>query len=545
MVPVRRTVMAMLQMTGMDYRKSEHARVTRNGGARVVAWLALFALLMSGCASLPPPSEHPIEQAYDRPEMTALGRLVAIAAQLHAGDSGFLILDTGRQAFLQRAALIEAAERSIDAQYYIWNSDLSGRYLARRLLLAADRGVRVRLLLDDINVAGRDQVLAALDRHPNIQIRIYNPLAKRAGFGKWLSFIGDFQRLNRRMHNKTFVVDATFGIVGGRNIGDEYFDLHPHVNHRDRDVLVVGPVVQDVSMNFDVYWNNTWSYPIGMLANADADDHTIEAQLAQARATAGDTTGLEHAPALDAARARADIQQSLAQLTWAPAELVFDLPAEDMDAVTDEPRQTAQALRALVDQSRSEILIESAYFILGDRQLEMMPELRAQGVRVAALTNSLASNDLTANHAGYARWRSSMLTHGMELYELRPDAAACAVWFEAPGYCDRAAVSLHAKSAVFDRKTLYVGSFNVNLRSIYLNGETVLIIHSPELAQRVARDIELGMAPANSWQVGKDDNGRLHWSSDGGTVWTHEPATGWWRRFKSGLIGLLPVEKYL
>jgi putative cardiolipin synthase len=537
-------VITMQQLAEISYPKTAKTGVFPRISARAGVLLAALWLL-SGCAALPPQSGRPDEPAFAEPGLTESGRHVGELLQQHRGQAGLLILDTGRQAFLHRAALIEAAERSIDAQYYIWNSDVSGRYLARRLLLAADRGVRVRLLLDDVNVAGRDPVLAALDRHPNIQIRIYNPFATRAGPGKWLGFIAEFQRLNRRMHNKTFVVDATFGIVGGRNIGDEYFDMHPQVNHRDRDMLVVGPVVQDVSMNFDAYWNNTWSYPIGMLAHEVAEDHRIGTQLAQARAAAGDTTGLELAPALDASMGRAHVRESLAQLTWAPAELVFDLPAEDVDAVADEPRQTAQALRALVDRSRSEVLIESAYFILGDRQLETMPQLRARGVRVAALTNSLATNDLTANHAGYARWRSSMLTHGMELYELRPDAAACAVWFEDPGYCGRAAVSLHAKSAVFDRKTLYVGSFNVNLRSIYLNGETVLIIHSPELAQRVARDIELAMAPENSWQVSQDAEGRLRWSSDGGAVWTHEPAAGWWRRFKSGLLGLLPLEKYL
>jgi cardiolipin synthase C len=538
-------MMAMLQMTGMDYRSTEHARVTRNDSARGIAWLALFALLMSGCASLPPPSEHPIEQAYDRPEMTTLGRLAAIAARPHTGHSGFLILDTGRQAFLQRAALIEAAERSIDAQYYIWNSDLSGGYLARRLLLAADRGVRVRLLLDDINVAGRDQVLAALDRHPNIQIRIYNPFAARTGPGKLLGFITDFERLNRRMHNKTFVVDAAFGIAGGRNIGDEYFDLHPEVNFRDRDVLAVGPVVGGMSENFDAYWNNAWAYPIGQLAPQVALNREVQAQLAQARAAAGDVAGLGPAPVQEAAAALAVAQQTLVQLTWAPAELVYDPPAEDMHDDADHPRQTARALRGLVEASETQILIESAYFILGDDQFEGVSQLRERGVRIAALTNSLATNDLTTNHAGYAQSRPEMLAHGMELHELRPDAKACEVWIDRTDYCGKGAVSLHAKSVVFDRRTLYVGSFNVNLRSIYLNGETVLIIHSPLLAERVARDIELAMASENSWQVTQDAAGRMRWSTNGGTAWTHEPATGWWRRFKSGVFGLLPIEKYL
>jgi len=479
---------------------------------------------VAGFASLPPQVAPPASQAFDRPCETSLGRQARAAAEPHAGDSGFLILDSGQQAFLQRAALIEAAERSIDAQYYIWNSDVSGRYLAQRLLLAADRGVRVRLLLDDINVAGRDAVIAALDRHPNIEIRIYNPSAVRSGPGKWLAFVADFRRLNRRMHNKTFVVDAALGIAGGRNIGDEYFDLNAHVNFLDRDVLAAGPIVREMSANFDAYWNSVWSWPIGRLAHDAVNDQDIAAQFAQARTLAADTTGLTAAPVQDADAGREVVLQALRDASWAPAEMVFDPPVQDMQAAADQPKQTAQALRRLVDQTESEILIESAYFILGADQLDVLARLRARGVRVAALTNSLASNDLVTNHAGYARWRPDMLAQGLELYELRPDAAACRVWIMATDYCDRGGrVSLHAKSAVFDRRTLYIGSFNVNLRSICLNGETVLIIHSPELAQRVAADIETGMAPDNSWQVSRDADGRLRWSSGTGTVWSHEP----------------------
>jgi putative cardiolipin synthase len=505
----------------------------------------LANLLLSGCRTLPPNTGLTPAYAFDHPEETALGVLSQRAAQGRAGQSGFYILDTGRQAFLQRATLIEAAERSIDAQYYIWNSDVSGTYLARRLLLAAERGVRVRLLLDDINVAGRDDVIAALSSHRNIEVRIYNPFATRAGLGKWLGFIADFQRLNRRMHNKTFVVDGAFGIVGGRNIGDEYFDVHPQINFRDRDVLAAGPIVRDMSANFDAYWNSPSSYPIDSLAPDALNGQDLDAQFDQAMAAASDTTGLTQLPPQNATTAREHMAQTLTELTWAEAELMFDPPAVDMHDGADRPKQCAQALRKYIDQSNTEILIESAYFILGDDQLDRLTAIKTRGVRVAALTNSLASNDLTTNHAGYARRRPAMLAKGLELYELRPDAAACTVWIEVPGYCDTGMVSLHAKSAVFDRKTLYIGSFNINLRSIYLNGETVLIIHSPELAKRVAHDIELGMAPGNSWQVNQDADGRLHWSSGANEVSTHEPDTGVWRRIKSGLFSLLPVEKYL
>ena len=527
----------------MNDRISARALTPRNRRCGF-AWLVLSGLLASGCAQLPPAKMQPVEPAFDQPQTTRLGQLAGVAASTRAGQSGFVILDTGRQAFLHRAALIEAAERSIDAQYYIWNSDLSGRYLARRLLLAADRGVRVRLLLDDINVGDRDAVLAALDHHPNVSIRIYNPFATRAGPGKWLSFLGEFQRLNRRMHNKTFVVDAAFGIVGGRNIGDEYFDLHAVASFRDRDLLAAGPVVGDMSANFDAYWNNAWAYPIEVLA-PDGSDQDAEQQLARARALAGDTSGLTQTPALEAGAGLSAAESALSAAIWAPAELVFDAPAQDMREATDAPRATARALSALIDETRQEILAESAYFILGDAQLDGVARLRDRGVRVAVLTNSLASNDLTTNHAGYARRRTAMLERGLELHELRPDAAACANWVEHTDFCGHGAVSLHAKSVVFDRRTLYVGSFNINLRSIYLNGETVLIVHSRQLAQRVAADIETALAPANSWRVLRTADGGLQWSAAGASEWRHEPATGWWRRFKSAVFAMFPMEKYL
>jgi cardiolipin synthase C len=510
-------------------------------------WLAI-ALAMSlaaSCASLPPPAAREPVVAFTRATDTGLGALAASAAAPHAGLSGFLVLDTGREAFLQRIRLIESAERSVDAQYYIWNGDRSGRYLACRLYAAAERGVRVRLILDDMNILGRDAVIAVLDRHPNIEVRIFNPSPNRGGVGKWLAFAAEFQRLNRRMHNKSFTVDGAFGIVGGRNIGDEYFDLHPAANFRDRDVLATGPIVARISANFDAYWNTELSYPIDLLAPGLEGADDSGASIRQACNEAEEAIESVHGPAPAAGEARALVAQSLAGFTWAEAELVFDPPASGRDTGSDEPRPAALALQALVDQASEEILVESAYFILGDEQLERLASLRAKQIRVAALTNSLASNDLTTNHSGYARRREEMLAAGLELFELRPDAEACVVWVQGRDDCGPAAVSLHSKSAVFDRRIVYVGSFNINLRSMYLNSETVLLIHSRQLAGEVAEAIEMAMAPANSWRVNREPGGRITWSGRDGERWTHEPATGYWHRVRASLFRLVPMEKYL
>ncbi len=511
-----------------------------------VRWLAIpLAMSLAACASLPPPVAREPVAALARSADTGLGALAASAAEPHAGLSGFVVLDTGREAFLQRARLIETAERSVDAQYYIWNGDRSGRYLACRLYAAAERGVRVRLILDDMNILGRDAVIAALDLHPNIEVRIFNPSPDRGGPGKWLAFASEFQRLNRRMHNKSFTVDAAFGIVGGRNIGDEYFDLHPAANFRDRDVLAAGPIVARISANFDAYWNTELSYPIGLLAPREAGADDGGESIRQACIAAEAAIVPVHGPVPAADEARALVAQSLAGLSWAEAELVFDPPASGREMGTDEPGPAALALRALVDGTREEILVESAYFILGDEQLARLASLRAEGVRVAALTNSLASNDLTTNHSGYARRRKAMLAAGLELFELRPDAEACVVWVQGRDDCGPAAVALHAKSAVFDRRVVYIGSFNINLRSMYLNSETVLLIHSEELAGEVAEAIELAMAPANSWRVTRESGGDIIWSGRDGERWTHEPATGYWHRVRASLFRLVPMEKYL
>lgn len=513
--------------------------------ANLAGLVGLLAIvLLQACSSLQPPGDRSPGQAFASPESTTLGAMSMGASAEHPGHSGFLVLDTGRQAFLARAALIEAAERSIDAQYYIWNGDVSGRYLACRLYAAADRGVRVRLVLDDMNVGGRDAVIAALDEHPNIEIRIFNPSPKRAGFAKWLALATEFQRLNRRMHNKTFVVDAAFGIIGGRNIGDEYFDLHLEANFRDRDVLAAGPIVHHVSQNFDAYWNTPLAYPIGELSPGAGKGTDLQS-IAPGACALPDHVVAASAPPHDHEDGRRYATHAVADLSWAEAELVYDAPASGQETTSDEPRQAAKALAVLVEEAEREILVESAYLVLGDEQLGTLAAVTGRGVRVAALTNSLASNDLTANHSGYARRRSGMISAGMKLYELRPDAASCATWMDTREDCGSAIVGLHAKSAVFDRKILFVGSFNVNLRSIYLNSETVLLIHSQKLAEQVAQAIETGMLPANSWQVSVTSGGDVQWSDQDGQQWTHEPATGFWRRVKSRLLRLFPMEKYL
>ena len=506
--------------------------------------LLVLLVLLTGCAgSLPPATHSGAETAVltDDSFLSSQSRQRLADAN---GQSGYYLLDSGQDAFLYRAAMIEAAEHRIDAQYYIWNRDDSGLHLAGRLLLAADRGVKVRLLLDDFNAEGIGELFASLDTHPNIHIRIFNPARNRSGWGRWVSFLMDFQRINRRMHNKTFVVDGVAGIVGGRNIGDEYFGFDESRYFRDRDVLALGPVVEGMADNFQAYWSSPWAYPASDLYTsmptgaelAETLEGLRQQAIAQPRLPTSAPTGAE--------QGRSELTNVFSRMTIAQGELVFDPPPENMDAPYETPKRSALALQRLAQTATREILIESAYLILAREQLQALGANERPQLEVAALTNSLASNDLVTNHAGYARWRPYMLEQGIDIYELKPDAEACRQWLSDDAFCATGEVSLHSKSVVFDRSTLVVGSFNVNLRSIYLNGETVLIIHSADLAERVAEDVRLTMAPGNSWEVALDEDGDLQWRS-GEAVYGSEPTVHWWRRAKSGFLSWLPIEKYL
>jgi len=511
--------------------------------------LILMAILIPACTSLPTLVQRESSVAFNASIETYLGRLFAPHSREYSDKSGIQVLDKGRDALLLRLALLEMAERAVDLQYYIWNSDYSGRLLAQRVIEAADRGVRVRLLLDDFNVNDRDEPLVAMDAHPNIEVRIYNPNANRSGLAKWLSLIGDFGRLNQRMHNKSFVVDGSAAIVGGRNIGDEYFDLGEEFNVRDRDLLAVGPVVGEISQGFDAYWNSQRSYPVDTIASDSPDPSEIQAMQSDLLTYVKNHADPDYPLPTDRSTSLSILETWRSKLIWAAATALFDQVRAPEATDSEKRKQLAQVLTNMAQQTESEVLIESAYLILGDEGTKLLEELTGRGVRVRALTNSLASNDLTTNHAGYARRRQQMLENGIDLYEFRPDAASCEHLIDESSRCEEGSIfGLHAKSMVFDQTTVFVGSFNLNLRSVYLNSEIGLLVYSPELASRIAADIKENMRLENSWRVVLDDTGNPLWigRENGELVsYSKEPATGFWRRLKSGLFSLFPVEKYL
>lgn len=496
-------------------------------------------LLLAGCASVPRDYPRSASVAFEDHRSTAIGRYVARSAARHPGESGFAIIRLGRRAFTTRVALTQLAEKTLDLQYYIWEADATGRILAEQLLQAADRGVRVRVLLDDISFAGRDEVIASLDAHPNIEIRMFNPFAHRGMRG--LDFLVNFARVNHRMHNKIMIMDNAVAIVGGRNIGDHYFQVHTDANFRDLDAVAGGPVVREISSVFDHFWNGDWAVPVDALA----DRPYTGADLRQARATLTERSARDNYPYpidRDVAELKAALRAEVDGLVWAPGRIVWDDPAEIV--TTGGTSRMLDALHRRVAALHTELLIESPYFVPRNRGIETMKALHERGVRMRVLTNSLAANDVLAAHAGYADRRKQVLESGVELYELRADAGAIKkrlAFFDAKA-------ALHAKVMVFDRQAVFVGSFNLDPRSADINTEAGLYVESPELAAEVIAWMDEGVLPTNSYRVLLDDDGDLRWlSEDNGTTvrLDTDPGSTAWQRFATGVIRILPVENQL
>jgi putative cardiolipin synthase len=503
------------------------------------AALAFVAVALSACASLPAHVVRTPSAALADMAGTTLGQAIAPLAAAHPGLSGIYPLADGRDAFAARALLAHRAERSIDLQYYIWRKDLTGMLLLDVLRSAAARGVRVRLLLDDNNTAGLDPVLLALDRDPNIEIRLFNPFAQRGW--RSLGYLSDFARLNRRMHNKSFTVDNQATIVGGRNVGDEYFGAADDLLFVDLDVLTVGPAVQEVSRDFDRYWNSASAYPVSALVDGEA--------IQGPELVAHEAAALRKEPAarayLDALRRLPFIEQltqhSLA-LEWGKARLVSDDPAKVLNKAAPESR-VAVKLRALLGEPQHSVDLVSPYFVPGKETTRLLADMARSGVKVRVLTNSLQATDVAAVHAGYAKWRRELLEGGVTIYELRRLDDGTARQHRI-GPFGSSASSLHAKIFGVDGRRVFVGSFNFDPRSIDLNTEMGLVIDSPVLAKQLdARLTET--TPGRSFEVRLDQDGKLVWKQRTGqvvTTYKEEPGTSAWKRAGVQILSWLPID---
>lgn len=508
----------------------------------------LLALSLAGCAALPAHVERAESRALPDTGYTRLAQEGRSALVGHPGESAFLPLSSGVDALLARLALAEAAERSLDVQYYIWRNDLTGRHFANALLRAADRGVRVRVLIDDVGAQANDETLLALDAHPAIEIRLFNPVASRRF--RVAGMLGDFERLNRRMHNKSFVADNQAAILGGRNIGDEYFGASGEVAFGDLDILTFGPGVRDVSEAFDRFWNAPPSIPIAALLQRKGDAIQLDSVRASLSAF------------VDAQRDSPYVTKALPRLgemlaagrqgiTWGKAHVLYDDPGKVGRSRDDAQGRLLPQFAGLGRPIESELLMVSPYFVPGEAGVSWLRALVRRGVRVTVLTNSLAATDVGAVHAGYQRYREDLLQGGVRLYELKPHATAGTQAKAENTGMGSSRASLHAKTFVFDRRAVFIGSLNLDPRSIELNTEIGVVCDSAHLARHIAMNVE-GKLASIAWRVERDvdssGGAKLTWV-ESGPQGEHrlyeEPEVSAWRRLSVWFLGLLPIEPQL
>jgi putative cardiolipin synthase len=512
-----------------------------------VGWAGLVWL--AGCATLPKDFSAERSTAIRQDENTSLKSALLPSLNAHTGLSGFFLLDKAEDAFLSRVALADTAEKTIDAQYFIWAGDAAGLILMDRLIKAADRGVRVRILLDDVTSHGKDIGLGVLNKHPLIQIRVFNPLGHRftGNVSRSISMAFHIGRMTRRMHNKLFAADNQVAIVGGRNIADDYFGLSKKSNFRDMDLMAVGPAVGEASAKFDEFWNCSWSVPMEVLGvkpptQKQYDKITKRIQ----KYFAAEFKKFPYALDFSREAVLKQLDKIRSRFVWAQAEVVGDPPGKSWEPSEGWKTRSTVAARVskVGEESKNEILLCSPYLIISPDSVAHLGGKVKSGVRVRILTNSMMSTDALPVVAHYKGLRESLLSEGVDLYEVRPDAE------NSPRHSafNEARHSLHAKVAVFDRKDVFVGTYNIDPRSENLNTEVGLLVHSPELSEQVAQSLEDDLRPVNSWTLGINTKKDLLWKGekDGKDItFKKDPYAGFWTRFFAGFLSILPIKGQL
>jgi putative cardiolipin synthase len=487
-------------------------------------------------------------RAYRDTGDTRIGRIVGEEARRHSPDSGVYLLPDGPEAFIARLTLIELAERGIDAQYYLLEDDATGRAFILALLKAADRGVRVRLLVDDINLESVDDGLVLLDAHPNFSVRVFNPFARNAP--RLTQLVGKAGTLSRRMHNKALIGDNQLAILGGRNIGDAYFDAHQGFVFDDLDVLLAGPAVGSVSTAFDSYWNHSLAWPINALLENETPPRALDGLRRKLDGFLRDLSGTPFAERLRDSPLRAEILSGTVPFGWDRARVIYDHPeklASPRDATV---YHLAKELEGAFEQVRERVTIISPYFVPGKEGVELFRRLRNRGIQVRILTNSLSSNDVPAVHAGYASYRRPLLEAGVELFELNANHLQNEPIRQSL-VGRKSTASLHAKAFIFDRESILVGSLNLDPRSLTENTEIGVLFRSPRIAGELVDWFDSNIDTMAYRLVLKDSGNNtrdIRWyqlDRNGQREHIHDPGTSIWLRIGVSLLALLPVEPLL
>jgi cardiolipin synthase C len=510
-------------------------------------------VFLYGCATIPYDYPRPASSALYRPEGTSLGQKVQAEAVKHPGASGFYLLPTGIDAFAARAFLIDKAEKTLDLQYYIFNDDFTGKFVLDRIIAAADRGVRVRLLVDDWHQnQPLDWLLATLASHPNIEVRFFNPFGtyRKSFVARAFKMAFGPQRLRGRMHNKAFIADNSAAIVGGRNIADEYFGASGEFNFYDVDILGMGPIARTVSAVFDDYWTCVLAVPVNALISrrpAGEDLRALRRDLENHRESFNKST---YALKVQKSDTWKRLEAGKIPLVWGQAEVSADYPLKCVTG--DDPKHSAQMtqkLKEILEEAQGEVLIVSPYFVPGPKGMIWFRKMRGRNLTMRIITNSFSSSDAPLAQIGYMRYRKDLLRMGVELYEIKPalvrlppgqvrshlasdllglgntliqgggsliqrGASRIQIGGSSLQFGSSSRGALHAKTFVLDRQTVFVGSFNFDPRSMRLDTQNGIVIRSPELGVQAAWLFAQGMSPARTYRVtllGDDD---LVWVTD-------------------------------
>jgi len=517
---------------------------------RSLSCLLLFFLL-TACSSLPQ-NNSAANYAFEKSSNTTIEKQV-ISSNRQAGLADdavtMLLLDDGIDAFVARLSLINAAHKSVDLQYYLYHSDLSGGLLTAALWQAAERGVRIRLLLDDMDMQGKDKNLSALSSHPNINIRLFNPFIR--GKNRSSQFVTQFGSITRRMHNKSLTVDGSITILGGRNIGDTYFGADDDIVFGDLDVALTGPIVEQVSSSFDEYWNHSLSYSVQLLSDYQWDDQTIESISLQIEEMLQTKQDHHYVKELKANKLGELIQSNDVKVYSGEAHLLVDSPNKITASRNKQKYHLAPQLAPHINAVKQELIIVSPYFVPGDEGLAFFAELIERGIEIKILTNSLKSNDVMVVHAGYSKYRKKLLKMGVKLYEMDSQLLTSEKVFnkatnKKSSIWGKSKASLHAKYFIIDRQSTFIGSLNLDPRSFYENTEIGVILDAPDLSKYVAQQFD-NLINRIAFELSLQQ-GDIIWSktiAGKTTTYLHEPYSSWWERFKVGFVSYLPGESQL
>ena len=513
-------------------------------------WLVPVVLFfLCSCARLPENHERSTSFVLEVQKKSKIGRQWQAALKDRPSQSAYHLLANGYDALLARGLIAEQAEFTIDAQYYLLHNDKVGKMFIHQLLKAAARGVRVRLLLDDMGLEGQDRELAVIDAFENVEVRIFNPFGRNTT--RLFQFVTGFGKQTRRAHNKSFTVDNVATILGGRNIGNEYFIADPDLDFYDLDVLVVGPVAQEVSGSFDQFWNHPLSYPITTLIEYDPPVEELKSFMTELTKFVADQYDTNYFEQLRHSNLAMLVKNNESPHVWGEGVVVGDNPQKLTTSPDDTRYHLSEELRPFLSDIQTELLILSPYFIPGKAGVAFFKSLRQRGVEVTIVTNSLASTDVPIVHSGYANYRRQLLRIGINLYELNSRLSRQERAEMAEGTFYESKSSLHAKAMVLDRRNVFIGSLNLDPRSVKQNTEIGIVIESEEMAEYLAQSLQSGIdRAAFRLELRKDEDNfeyiLWHGYRDGNyQVMRSEPYTGFWERFIMGFLRLVPAESQL